>query len=204
MVPKREHVHENNLINIIKSLQMDLKELEELYQTPILYLSNHFNNLRREINIAETEQASTKKEIETSNKLNDNFIKMINKVNEYEQECLKLKDQNILKLNETKETVKAIQLIKEKINYLSVKELKQDENNEDFSSYILDIEDLIYDATVYLERTLFLNKTMVFLEEKTNKVDKLFSQMDDSSSAGKLLLITNEYFGKRGLTLITR
>ena len=204
MVPKREHVHENNLINIIKSLQMDLKELEELYQTPILYLSNHFNNLRREINIAEAEQASTKKEIETSNKLNDNFIKMINKVNEYEQECLKLKDQNILKLNETKETVKAIQLIKEKINYLSVKELKQDENNEDFSSYILDIEDLIYDATVYLERTLFLNKTMVFLEEKTNKVDKLFSQMDDSSSAGKLLLITNEYFGKRGLTLITR
>ena len=204
MVPKREHVHENNLINIIKSLQMDLKELEELYQTPILYLSNHFNNLRREINLAETEQASTKKEIETSNKLNDNFIKMINKVNEYEQECLKLKDQNILKLNETKETVKAIQLIKEKINYLSVKELKQDENNEDFSSYILDIEDLIYDATVYLERTLFLNKTMLFLEEKTNKVDKLFSQMDDSSSAGKLLLITNEYFGKRGLTLITR
>ena len=204
MVPKRQHVHENNLINIIKSLQMDLKELEELYQTPILYLSNHFNNLRREINIAETEQASTKKEIETSNKLNDNFIKMINKVNEFEQECLKLKDQNILKLNETKETVKAIQLIKEKINYLSVKELKQDENNEDFSSYILDIEDLIYDATVYLERTLFLNKTMVFLEEKTNKVDKLFSQMDNSSSAGKLLLITNEYFGKRGLTLITR
>ena len=204
MVPKREHVHENNLINIIKSLQMDLKELEELYQTPILYLSNHFNNLRREINIAEAEQASTKKEIETSNKLNDNFIKMINKVNEYEQECLKLKDQNILKLNETKETVKAIQLIKEKINYLSVKELKQDDNNEDFSSYILDIEDLIYDATVYLERTLFLNKTMVFLEEKTNKVDKLFSQMDNSSSAGKLLFITNEYFGKRGLTLITR
>ena len=194
----------NNLMDKIVSLQMDLKELEELYQTPILYLSNHFNNLRREINLAETEQASTKKEIETSNKLNDNFIKMINKVNEYEQECLKLKDQNILKLNETKETVKAIQLIKEKINYLSVKELKQDENNEDFSSYILDIEDLIYDATVYLERTLFLNKTMVFLEEKTNKVDKLFSQMDDSSSAGKLLLITNEYFGKRGLTLITR
>ena len=194
----------NNLMDKIVSLQMDLKELEELYQTPILYLSNHFNNLRREINIAEAEQASTKKEIETSNKLNDNFIKMINKVNEYEQECLKLKDQNILKLNETKETVKAIQLIKEKINYLSVKELKQDENNEDFSSYILDIEDLIYDATVYLERTLFLNKTMVFLEEKTNKVDKLFSQMDDSSSAGKLLLITNEYFGKRGLTLITR
>ena len=194
----------NNLMDKIVSLQMDLKELEELYQTPILYLSNHFNNLRREINIAETEQASTKKEIETSNKLNDNFIKMINKVNEYEQECLKLKDQNILKLNETKETVKAIQLIKEKINYLSVKELKQDENNEDFSSYILDIEDLIYDATVYLERTLFLNKTMVFLEEKTNKVDRLFSQMDNSSSAGKLLFITNEYFGKRGLTLITR
>ena len=194
----------NNLMDKIVSLQMDLKELEELYQTPILYLSNHFNNLRREINLAETEQASTKKEIETSNKLNDNFIKMINKVNEFEQECLKLKDQNILKLNETKETVKAIQLIKEKINYLSVKELKQDENNEDFSSYILDIEDLIYDATVYLEKTLFLNKTMVFLEEKTNKVDKLFSQMDNSSSAGKLLLITNEYFGKRGLTLITR
>ena len=71
----------NNLMDKIVSLQMDLKELEELYQTPILYLSNHFNNLRREINIAEAEQASTKKEIETSNKLNDNFIKMINKVN---------------------------------------------------------------------------------------------------------------------------
>ena len=90
----------NNLMDKIESLQIDLKELEELYQTPILYLSNHFNNLRREINLAETEQASTKKEIETASKLNDNFIKMINKVNEYEQECLKLKDQNILKLNE--------------------------------------------------------------------------------------------------------
>jgi hypothetical protein len=95
-------------------------------------------------------------------------------------------------------------LIKEKIDYLSVKELKQDENNEDFSSYILDIEDLIYDATVYLERILFLNKTMVFLEEKTNKVDKLFNEMDNLSSAGKLLFITNEYFGKRGLSLITK
>lgn len=197
---------ESDLMITINSLQSDLEDLQSLYQTPRLNLNNYFISLRSEIDLAVAKQSTIKTTNDIIKQLNDNYIKMIDLVNGYEQECFKKRHKNTFKPNESKQALEAIQFIKEKIDYLIIKEREQDENqadnDEDFSLNIIEIENLIYDETFNLEKIILLNKTMIFLDESC-KVENLFNKMDYLCTAGKLLVIQNEYFGKRGLNLIS-
>lgn len=51
-----------------------------------------------------------------------------------------------------------------------------------------------------------LNRTILFLQESDclADVNKVFSRMDYLTTAGKLFIISDDYFGKRSLNSITR
>lgn len=58
---------------------------------------------------------------------------------------------------------------------------------------VKDIEELIYETRFQIEKVLFQNKTLICL-------DKVNSNYQENQV--KLIQITNEYFGKRGLEFL--
>jgi hypothetical protein len=72
------------LITIKKGMQSELELLKQIIDIPRLYISDYFLNLRTEIDIFYS------KSIE-STRNNSAWLEMINKVNDYEKECLNLK-----------------------------------------------------------------------------------------------------------------
>lgn len=81
-----------------------------------------------------------------------------------------------------------------------------EEDTYEFCDEIQEIDDMIYDQTHKLERILMQNKTVLFLEESNClcEAKKVFSRMNYLNTVGKLFVITNDYFGKRGLDILTR
>ena len=76
-------------------------------------------------------------------------------------------------------------------------------SNVQTEAFLSEIDDQIYDEMFRLKRLLFLNKSFLFLEESQSLIEDLFVNMNMTFTLGKLLCI-NEYFGKRGLSRITR
>lgn len=202
---KNEVKKKSNLMLSIESLETELEELESVFEMPKLHLSNFFNDLRAEIDYAVAKQGSIKTTAELKSKLDENYFKMINLVDQYEQNCQKQLPRNKFSQQVSIDTQKTLDQIRQNIEFLKQQDLKETaENTEyDYSDVIMFIEDNIYDEIFKLEKIMFLNKTMIFLDELTTKVDLHFSKMDYLSSAGKLIFITNEYFSKRGLYSIT-
>ena len=73
-------------------MQSELELLKQIIDIPRLYISDYFLNLRTEIDIFYS------KSIE-STRNNSAWLEMINKVNDYEKECLKLKHFKNYELN---------------------------------------------------------------------------------------------------------
>lgn len=63
-----------------------------------------------------------------------------------------------------------------------------------------EISDLIHEQMFKIEKILFMNKTIMFLE-KTKPRDK---HLANDMTVGKLVFITNEYIGKRCRSIIKR
>lgn len=63
-----------------------------------------------------------------------------------------------------------------------------------------EISDLIHEQMFKIEKILFMNKTIMFLE-KTKPKDK---HLANDLTVGKLVFITNEYIGKRCRSIIKR
>ncbi len=194
---------DSDLMITVDTLYKELEELEALVQMPRLYLNNFFLNLRNEVDLAVAKQSQIKVTQEITLKLNENYELMIDKINEFERECLARPVKNIFTKAELEEAIKMIEFIRERIRNLSIQDDEDDGENGKLDDLIMEIEDLIYDETNRLERIIFLNKTMIFLEENNSKLNDCFNKMNYLTSAGKLIFITNEYFGKRGLSNIT-
>ncbi len=49
-----------------------------------------------------------------------------------------------------------------------------------------------------------MNKSLIFVEKETCKIDELFSKMDLGSTFGKLIIVQNDYFGSKGIDFLTK
>lgn len=63
-----------------------------------------------------------------------------------------------------------------------------------------EISDMIHEQMFKIEKILFMNKTIMFLE-KTKPKDK---HLATDITVGKLVIVTNEYIGKRCRSIIKR
>lgn len=157
---------------------MSLKTyLDSLLEIPRLYgISNHFTNLRTEIDVCFTARL-----IQSANhdSIKENWALLIATIDKFEKECFKSFKQNQFNEHITNESIQII-------------------SSED--------EDLIYKQIVKLESVLFLNKTVFFLDKSKCNEDllQIFSLMDPNTTVGLLLFIKNEYFGTKGTDLIKK
>ncbi len=63
-----------------------------------------------------------------------------------------------------------------------------------------EISDLIHEQMFKIEKILFMNKTIMFLE-RTKPKDR---HLETDITVGKLVIVTNEYIGKRCRSIIKR
>ncbi len=163
---------ENRLAITVKELGKDLDAFEALYQKPRLFISNYFKFLRTEIDAALEKHSKILTTPEIKSELKENHTKLIEKVNSYEAECLKRQPNDSFEKSLNEETKQIIVAAKKGIEFLAdaVKQGKgeptfdvngdPEEDTNEFSDDIQDIEDLIYDQMLILERMLLINRTL--------------------------------------------
>ena len=77
--------------------------------------------------------------------------------------------------------------------------LKDDNLNKEELQFI---NDIIYEEKSKIERKLFQNQTIAFIDSSQSSVDTETTNIEESDVVGKLLILTDEYIGKMGLDLI--
>ena len=166
----------NKTVSIIQ-LKEDLEQLKLLLSKPDLYIWNYFNDLKNEIDIA----FGTKllEEPVDSENLNIIWLQMIDKVKQYEQECLTATPS--LDQFETK-FLKSIYLksIESKLCDIITEDIESNEprtkklkvyvnvykENEEKKQRLNDLNELIYEETTKLEEVIFLNKSIMFINKE--------------------------------------
>jgi hypothetical protein len=153
---------------------MDNDDLELLFNSPKQYLKKYFDELRNEIKIIYEKKCESKQtNEEIKSKLNDNYKTLILKIKSYEQECLGNISTDKYDAKQIEETSQIIDSIHSKIDYFTNKfsydEEKEQEEEQEYDSaeyYALEqeITDLIHAEIAKLEKILFLNKTILFIE----------------------------------------
>lgn len=170
-------------------LAQELDELKFRIECPTLYVSDHFGDLRQQIDEAFVRKLSQDTSLDAKLKkeqVEPNWIEMIDLVNKFEQECLKnaKKQLNNEVLNEIYIKIETIQ-----------HGLKQ---TMDFSL----LSDFLYETKFLLEKNLFLNKSLIFFDRSLCSNSELFKEMNSDTTVGKLLFITNQYLGTRSIEIL--
>lgn len=175
-------------------LNKDLDALKSLFQLPRLYLSDFFTDLKRDIDLAVMQHGLNinRDNTEQHNTLSKVWVSMVDRVCQFENECYQKCRLNKFNPNVNKELSETITLIETKLQNLTTKEDAKE------------INELIYDNVYQLEKIIFINKTITFVDKKICKLCELFNEMDVKITFGKLLIVNNQYFGKRGLNFLTK
>jgi hypothetical protein len=196
---------------------MDLNDLELLIKSPKDYILKYFNDSRETITALYKTRKETKLTNELSIKLDENYKLLTSKIDQLEKECLNNFSANKYdnKIKESNDLI--LETIHQKIEYFTNKYTNQnnDQENEEYDEYeeeydpeyyILEkeIEDLIHATISSLEKIIFNNKTILFLEEEMCKIPNLFQSMDFLTTIGKLLIFKDKYFSRSCLSGITR
>ena len=178
-----------------------IEKLKMLVELPRLYLSNYFSDIRTEIDLAFFEKELGIFDAENRVKLRRNWQEMIDSVNSFEEECLI--GRSIKKFKEISFGSKPI---------VDCMEEKYDSALKTKNDYELKLlEDLAYDEMCKIEKKLFQNKTIFFLNRTKSNNSKLFldylniyTKLDIKTSVGKLLIISNYYFGEKEISVIKK
>lgn len=170
---------ENNFkIDINSNLREEYERLKSMFQCPRLFLSNYFTDLKAEIDSA---YALKESELITDKTLlNKNWIETIKRVEAFEAECFKAKKKNEF----NKEFQQAV--------LQTIAQIEDD---------LTKGQDLIAECISKIEKELFMNKTITFLDESKTELD-IFDELDLDASVGKLLIVNNQYFSSNELKLI--
>lgn len=179
----------------IYSLLKALDDLKTIFDAPKLFITNYFADFRSQIDLAAIRFIVSKTKIQNQTEIdkktlgliNNNWLQIIQKLNQLEQECLKNYAVNKLFSLEIKETIKVIE------NELNL-------GTRDFSR----LEDLIYDQKYKLEKMLLMNQSLIFIARDQCRLDDLFAKMDLNVTFGKLILVQNEYYGRKGVDYVLR
>ena len=119
-------------------------------------------------------------------------VNLVKKVDLFENECLQKFRSNQFSPGVSKEIVEAIAQIASKIESLRTKE------------DLVELNELIYEKTYLLEKIIFNDRTITFVEKANCKLCEVFNEMDVKITFGKLIIVKNYYFGKRGLNFLTK
>ncbi len=197
-------------------LEEKLNALKLAFEFPRSYLSDYFIDLRSKIDLAFVKKRFNLKEQleksiklvdeanfdeiynEKSEELNDNWIKMIDKVNEFESFVFQVRTTNKLTFDLTDQIAEQIKEISHKMNDLG--------NGVD-ESLFNEINFQIYDNLFQIEKYLFRNQCIYFVDREkceSNKYGRMLIGLDYKTTAGKLVIVTNEYFTTNTLDMLTK
>lgn len=185
------------LIEQALAVQTELvKEYEQfklLLECPRLFICNYFNELKRKIDLAFADLNSQLEYAHQENSdLNRNWSQIIHLIDSVEMKCLKSNKLNRFAFKFSQETNQKLKLIERVV--------KQVSKQEDYNCVL----NLIYDEMYKIEKNLFQNQTLVFLDRKKCKLNRIFRLIDDDVSAGKLIFVKNEYFGKKSIEYLEK
>jgi Leucine-rich repeat (LRR) protein len=199
---------ELKIISLLDSLKYKLNVLKQVTNNPRSHLESYFSDLKNEVTTSfyvKLDQQQMRHTDYSDTKLKLNLNEMLHKINEYESECISKSTLIILENEDNNDLINSI-------------ELKLLMNTD-----LLNLNDLLYDEIYKLEKILFLNKTLFFIdkikyENETNNSQQqsnsddsnesftetinLFHYMNNKNTFGKLVLIQNEYFGKRTIPFL--
>lgn len=84
----------NRLAITVNELKKELEEFEALFKMPRLHLSNFFQQTRAEIDLAIQKQSTILTTSEIKEQLSQNYNKLIERLNQFEADCLKRQKTN--------------------------------------------------------------------------------------------------------------
>lgn len=201
---------------ILNQLKQQYEQLKKLFEAPRLHVSNHFSDLRSQVDIAFIKMNQNEPNLEIKHKLNDTWFQMIEKINIFETECLKTRGSNTFSndfAQEIKEKIGLIDIILKDLNnqviveetllaFPSNNKLNEEiENDEDSFNQI---SNFIYEEFHKIEKLLFLNRTLFFLDKENWINTSLFDKMNVKTTFGKFILVQNEYFGNQSMSLFKK
>jgi hypothetical protein len=155
-------------------IKRDFDSLKLIYEQPRLHISNHFDAIKNKIDIAFCQN-------ETSNLVDDNEAKrwklLIDKIETLQTACLDSMPSNEFSSEELKSTM----------SYLSKKKINDNR-----------LKNLIEETEIRMNKILFLNKTIEYLENiKFRQTDFYDTLTDDSiitdESTSFLLILNDSY-----------
>ena len=140
-------------------LREQLDQLRSLIDSPLNALNTFFLNLKTEVAAAfDKKLTSASTSPADKLKLNENLRAINEKINEFELECTN----KLSKVNNPSDENETIKVISSRLDQFD-------------EAFYTELSDMIYDKTCEIERVLFKNKTMFFLDKAKCK------QMDDKT-----------------------
>ena len=183
-----------------EKLYSNLVELKLLFEFPKEYLTHHFKGLKNRVDASALNLLSlysTNKLV--IDKINDCWEAIINRIRQFELECLSYSASLMCNSNSNNNsnlaeesssmTAQRIRSIETKLNYLT---------EQSSMMSIAHVEQMLNDELFKLERIVFQNKSILYLDNKNG-----LEYMRDLPQyfIGKLVCITNEYFRQDRLDL---
>lgn len=181
---------------------MKIEKFQSIIQSPEMHLHEYFSEMKFKIDllfdplIIESE-SETKK-----NKQADNWLEIIDRIKLFEYECITYHSMNRFEFNteqfdelETKLNEFLISVESKLIEYQDENKLIDLPLQSQGNQAIINLTKQIDKIQFNLDKSLFLNKTIVFLERDTNlDKEEFFVRMDSSETVGKLFIISNIFF----------
>jgi hypothetical protein len=125
-------------------------------------------------------------------------MEMIDKVNEFESFVFQVRTTNKLTFDLTNQIAEQIKEISHKMNDLG--------NGVD-EFLFNEINFQIYDNLFQIEKYLFRNQCIYFVDREkceSNKYGRMLIGLDYKTTAGKLVIVINEYFTTNTLDMLTK
>lgn len=177
-----------------EAVQVYLDKLEVMAEFPRFYLANYFSDIRTEVDLVYGLKQANETDSEILSKINREWLKVINKVDQVEAECLRL---NLRKFRFNNQTL--MESIRTRTGLLN-------ENKKIC---------LLKEEINKLEKILFNNKTVVYLKNssfgnenknknKKQKVEPYEKQVKNANLFEKLIIINDEYFSNEDILNIIK
>lgn len=158
-------------------IRCKLDELKHAYQSPRLYISEYFSNLRNTIDIACIENARN------GDPGNHKQLLMINEVNAFEERCLTRFTNDLIDKEPLLDTVRQVESVLANTKCPSQHEVCM-------------LDQLIYERLTSLQKSLFHNQTVLFLSSGSCLYK--IHELEIVSQCGKLIVVEDEFIGERG------
>jgi hypothetical protein len=171
-------------------LHSSLVELKLIFEFPKEYLTHYFKNLKNKVDSSALSLLSLYKTNKIIiDKINGCWELIINRIKQFEQECLG----NLSLMNnisdENSSSAQRIKQIEVKLNNL----------NENMPNSAL--EQLLHDEFIKLEKIVFQNKCLLYFDDRNGT--ELMRDLP-CFYIGKLIYVSNEYFDQEKVELFFR